>query len=307
MKIWTKIKSLLQSNHALYLLNVVQSEGSAPGREGFKMIVSDNDELFGSIGGGIMEYNMVEQAKILLKDGLIKHYAIEQIHKGGSHSSSGMICSGSQIIAFNHLGPDDIALIEEISGSDKIIEYSIKGIKLVGTENCPKFSKYSKNDWSYCESIGSKPIVRIFGAGHVSVPTSQLLVQLGFDVFLYDNRTNINTFQSNKFVCQKQIIDYEKVLDEVRLNSIDYVLLMTHKFTEDKLLLSQLIRNQYQYLGVLGSKNKIAVLFDALRNSGFSQSQFDKIHAPIGVQINSRTTQEIAVSIVAELINVKNT
>ncbi len=306
MKIWSKIQSLLQSKHKLYLLTVVQSKGSAPGRVGFKMIVNDDGQLFGSIGGGLMEYNMVEKAKQMLKDGIVKHFTTEQIHKGGSSASSGMICSGSQVIAFNYLCPNDFPLINSIRQTKQHLKLADSGILLVPSSKKSDFKQISPSHWSYTESIISKPIAHVFGAGHVSVPTSQLLTQVGFDVFLYDNRYGINTFKNNQEVYSKRIIDYKKVLEEVEIKSTDYILLMTHKFTEDRLLLSQLLTIKHHYLGVLGSDNKIKVMFDALREQGFSQNDLEKTYAPIGLNINSQTPEEIAVSIVAEVIKFKN-
>ena len=74
MTIWHEIKKLIEQGCSLYLLTVVESNGSAPGRRGFKMIVSDSGFLSGSIGGGIMEFNMVEKAKDLLKENTIQQH-----------------------------------------------------------------------------------------------------------------------------------------------------------------------------------------------------------------------------------------
>ena len=311
MNIWKKIQELIESGCELYLLTVIESTGSAPGRKGFKMLVANNGQLFGSIGGGVMEYKMVEKAKALLNNGIIEQQSIAQVHQGGSQASSGMICSGSQVIGFNYLCSDDLPevnlILNLILNSSPAIEFSNNGICLKANSNdSATFKQNSPKEWSYTESSVNKPRAHIFGAGHVSVPTSQLLAQVGFDVFLYDNRNDINTFDSNNFVCEKRIVDYKKISEEVVIDSTDYILLMTHKFTEDKLLLSQLLNKNYRYLGILGSNNKIKVMFDALRDGGVSQKEFDKVYAPIGLTINSQTTAEIAVSIVAEMIKIKN-
>ncbi len=306
MNIWKKIKTLIKQGCDVYLLTVIESKGSAPGRKGFKMIVANNGHLFGSIGGGVMEYKMVEKARALLKEGLVEQQLIKQVHQGDSKASSGMICSGSQLIAFNYLCSDDLSLLQSMHQSTKAIEFSNNGIALVASNQEMASQVASQHRWSYRELPNKNPVVHLFGAGHVSVPTAKLLTEVGFDVFLYDNRSEINTFANNKFVCDKRLIDYAKVLTEVRIGSHDYVVLMTHKFTEDKLLLSQLLRQNYLYLGVLGSENKIKVMFEALKQAGFSLRDLAQVHAPIGLKINSQTTTEIAVSIVAEIIRVKN-
>lgn len=304
MNIWYEIKEQLEQGRSLYLLTVIQSEGSAPGRRGFKMLVADNDTLCGSIGGGMMEFNMVEEAKALLTKGIVQQHTYHQVHNGGSKSSSGMICSGSQTIAFNHLTRDDLTLVRACVDNPQTLEFNHQGIQSIDAEEYCKIN--SKDNWYYSETINQKPTAHIFGAGHVSVPTTKLLTELGFSVSLYDNRDEINTFEENHYTDTKSIIDYQQLLKQVKICENDYVLLMTHKFTEDKLLLSQLLNLPVKYLGVLGSINKIEVMFKALFNEGFTQDQLDSVHAPIGIGIHSQTTQEIAVSIAAEIINQMN-
>jgi len=307
MAIWHEIKNIIEQGCSLYLLTVVESEGSAPGRRGFKMLVSETDYLYGSIGGGIMEFNMVEKAKALLVDKTIQHQVIRQDHRGTSNTSSGMICSGSQVIAFNYLGRDDLMLVDACTQTSVMLEFSENGLKSCDeTDEC--FIMKFSNVWSYTEFINNRDniIAHIFGAGHVSVPTSELLSKLGFEVRLYDNREDINTFNDNEYASIKKNINYADIANSIAFGSNDYVLLMTHKFTEDKLLLSQLLNINVAYLGVLGSENKISIMFKALLTEGFSQEQLDKVFAPIGLSIKSETTEEIAISIAAEIIRIKN-
>ncbi|MCF6318589.1 MAG: XdhC family protein [Proteobacteria bacterium] len=321
MKIWHEIKHLLEQGRSLYLLTVVESSGSAPGRVGFKMLVSNCGYLVGSIGGGIMEFNLVEKARKLLKEQIVDHHIVIQDHRGSSEPgnmpikfSSGMICSGSQTIAFNYLTQDDLGLISACIQAPVMVDFSHKGLCSVAQDISEVFSMNSSGVWSYIELINTKAKSKahIFGAGHVSLPTSELLSSIGFDVCLYDNREGLNTFYDNNFSSLKKIIDYQQVLQQVNIEKEDFVVLMTHKFTEDKLILSQLLDLECQYIGVLGSKNKIKVMFNALIKAGEgekqaqAQAQLNNIYAPIGLSIHSQTTQEIAISIVAEIIKVRN-
>ena len=306
MNTWHKIQQLLKQNQTLYLLTVVESIGSAPGRCKFKMIVANNGELYGSIGGGIMEFNMVEKARKLLSQNRVEQHIVKQIHKGDASASSGMICSGSQRIAFNYLAPKDLSVVDTIINAHQSVEYSNNGIVCSHSFAEYGFQRKSDKDWVFRELINQKPCVHIFGAGHVSVPTSRLLMELGFQVNVYDNRTDLNTFDENKMVTNKQRIDYNNVFEFVSIRSEDYVVLMTHKFTEDKAILAQLLRFDYKYLGVLGSKNKINVMFEALLKENIPQQQLNKVHAPIGIEVNSQTPMEIGISIVAEIIAIKN-
>jgi xanthine dehydrogenase accessory factor len=305
MTIWHEIEKLLEQGCSLYMLTVVESNGSAPGRRGFKMIVSDRGLLLGSIGGGIMEFNMVEKAKALLQDKVIQQHCIQQDHWGQSQSSSGMICSGSQSIAFTHLSCDDLMWVQACKKSHVMIELTGKSIKLIGIDKAEYFTQKFIDVWSYTELINVNYTIHVFGAGHVSLPTTELLEKIGFDVCLYDNRTDINTFDANKIATHKAVIDYSKIAEEINISPQDYVLIMTHKFTEDKLILSQLLNKKLAYIGVLGSSNKINIMFDSLLKNGFDQEQLNKVSAPIGLDISSQTTDEIAISIAAEIIKIK--
>jgi xanthine dehydrogenase accessory factor len=144
------------------------------------------------------------------------------------------------------------------------------------------------------------------GGGHVGLSVSQLFRQLNFYVIVFDNRDNLNTFESNTFAHQKHVIEYAAIADYIKEGSDSYVAIMTNKYTDDKLVLSKLLQNNYAYIGVLGSKAKLKTMWEVLQKEGFEQEELDKIFAPIGIHIKSETPEEIAVSIAAEIIQVKN-
>ena len=114
-------------------------------------------------------------------------------------------------------------------------------------------------------------MVYIIGGGHVGLATSKLLNQLGFYVVVFDNRLDINTFEENNYADDKMIIDYNDVFDYIPENTSAYVLIMTNKYTDDKLALNKLVRNNYKFIGVLGSKAKLELMFEVLQKEGFTQ------------------------------------
>ena len=101
LEIWQFAAERLKRNDAVILLVVGGSLGSSPGRQGFKMVVAE-DEMCGSIGGGVMEVALVEQTKNQLKSKIqnLKSKIVEQVHRKNSRNSSGMICSGKQTVIF---------------------------------------------------------------------------------------------------------------------------------------------------------------------------------------------------------------
>jgi xanthine dehydrogenase accessory factor len=115
MEVWEFIHQKLKHNIKIILLWVLESEGSSPGRRGFKMAVAADGEFTGTIGGGIMEHKLVEKAKSLLSDGVSLISLQRQFHdKQHSRDQSGMICSGSQLIAFVPLSGSELQEIENI-------------------------------------------------------------------------------------------------------------------------------------------------------------------------------------------------
>jgi len=290
---------------------VVESIGSSPGRQGFKMLVTDNDTLFGSIGGGVMEFALVEEAKALLKKEKAPIYIKRQIHRGVRAEGSGMICSGEQTVVFVPLSEQDLPLLAQLLKDAKgKVKLSPEGISYIASKKLGskfEFKKTDKNNWFYKEQIQQKPKLYIIGAGHIGAAMATLCQQVGFEVVLYDNRKNLNTFESVTNIKHKQIIDYKNIVDFIEEGTHVYVAIMTHGYKDDKIALTPLIGKQFKFLGVLGSKAKLKVLFEVLRNDGYSQNILDKIHAPLGLFIKSETPEEIAVSIAAQLIKVKNT
>lgn len=165
--------------------------------------------------------------------------------------------------------------------------------------------KNSKN-WIYKEEITLKDTFYIVGAGHVGFACSKLFSTLGFHVVIFDNRENLNTFEINNFAHQKQIIHYQDLANYIKEGDDVYVAIMTTKYSDDKVALSQIIRNKYKFLGVLGSKAKLQTMNNALEQEGFTKKELAKIHAPIGLAIGSQTPDEIAISIAAQIIQLKN-
>lgn len=313
MKIWQNILAKLNENQRVYLLTVIQNSGSSPGRKGFKMMVSEDGFIEGSIGGGIMEYKLVEETKRLFKESELPILFKKQIHQGKAKDSSGMICSGEQTVVFHPLEKKDILTIEKIIDS---YNQNLKGI-LILSDNNIDFSEevikddfsaiiHSSNKWEYKEQLNYKKTVYIFGAGHVGLALSKVLKLLDFEIIIFDNRTDLNTYNQNVFTHKKQLIDYKDAATYIENSKEVFVVIMTTKYIEDKQILTQIIRKNYKYVGVLGSQAKIKTMLNALEEEGFTKDELNQVYTPIGLSIKSQTPEEIAISIVAQLILVKN-
>ena len=313
MKFWQQLLQKLRAQQYVYLLTVIQNSGSSPGRKGFKMLVAQDGFIFGSVGGGIMEFSLVEEIKELFQQEEHPIFYKKQIHQGNGKDKSGMICSGEQTVVFHPLNSAHISLMEAIlnclqSNQQKTVSFSPTGIELIETRISEKYQTVitSAMDWNFKELIGFKETLYIVGGGHVGLAVSQLFRQLGFHVVVFDNRDNLNTLEVNNFAHEKHVIDYLEIGKHIKQGNDSYVAIMTNKYTDDKLVLSKIIRNQHKFIGVLGSKAKLKTMWEVLQKEGFSLDELNQIHAPIGLSIKSQTPEEIAVSIAAEIIRVKN-
>lgn len=315
MEIWKFIEQQLTEKNKVMLIVVVDRKGSSPGKVGFKMAISENDSLTGSIGGGIMEFHMAEMAKKLIKTQKPEIFIKRQVHSADAEKDkSGLICTGEQTHIFFPFNASHIPLIQNIitclekgdNGTIRISPTDFIFNEETQTNETIKCNIISENQWEYSEQIGLKDSLYIFGAGHVSLPLSQVFRMLDFKVEIFDNRTDLSTYISNQWAHKKHIIDYNKVSDLIPEGNNSYVVIMTMGHTYDELVLKQMLPKKLQYLGMIGSKNKTKTIFDSLKKQGFTDDDMAKVDAPIGLPINSQTTAEIAISIAAKIIQVKN-
>lgn len=307
MNVWKFILDKLSGAQQVMLLYVLESEGSSPGRQGFKMAVAADGTFCGTIGGGIMEHKLVEKAKVMLLQGISAVSVMRQHHdKEHASNQSGMICSGSQLNAFIPLTITDKLTVEKIIASEKThIQFSPNGLQVA--DECVTGLHYKTDtDWLYSEAIDQQPVIHIIGGGHVGLALSELMHFLGFYIKLYDDRPELNTIAANSFAHEKHIINYDAIASHFIDVENDYAVIMTIGYRTDKTVLKQLLNKTFFYLGLLGSEHKIKMLIKELEEEGFLSQSLKKIHTPIGINIFSKTTKEIAVSIAAEIICEKN-
>jgi xanthine dehydrogenase accessory factor len=309
---WQQLLTHMGDAGPCVVMCVVESIGSSPGRRGFKMCVVPGGGLFGSIGGGSMEHKLVELVRSLADRDDAFPLLKRQIHQADlGQDRSGMICSGEQTVAFFRLhGEADRQLVERIvaamedTASALQLELSASGMYIVAEG---RTMQRSPDAWSYREALHAQPRIAIIGAGHVSLALSRVMDQLGFRVEIYDDRQGLNTWDANTFAQQRTLVNYERIGDHLPDDPDLYVVLASFGYRTDDRVLRQLISRRFRYIGMLGSAEKVRVLFAALRADGVAEDLLARVHAPIGLPIHSRTPEEIAVSIAAQVIGVKNT
>ena len=312
MDVWKFIADKLSTAQPVMLIYVLDSEGSSPGRSGFKMAVAIDETICGTIGGGIMEHKLVEKAKVMLQKNEMEVLLMRQYHdKQHTTDQSGMICLGNQMNVFITVTQTDKKTIETIlQEGPYTIQLSPKGLSVhesVPADKNHSLQFKSNEDWLYKEKINQRPVIHIIGGGHVSLALSELMCFLGFYSKVYDDRPELNTILQNFFANEKIIVTGYEQLDEYITDcKNDYAVIMTVGYRTDKIALQQLLKKEFYYLGMMGSEHKIETLMNELKAEGVADEALKKVFTPIGVNIYSKTTPEIAVSIAAEIIREKN-
>lgn len=239
----------------------------------------------------------------------------KQIHdKSAAKNQSGMICSGEQTILLYTLRPADLSHVKNIIHSleqhqNGTLSLSPAGILFYSDPPEVDFGLFtpSESDWLYVEKTGYKNNLYILGGGHCSQALSGLMRSMDFYIRVYDDRPDLKTMVENEAAHEKYTINsYEQIASSIPEGPNEYIVIMTFGYRSDDIAIRNLLGKKYRYVGVLGSQTKINKLFDDYRKEGINENWLQQIHTPIGLEIHSQTPEEIAVSIAAEIIRVKN-
>ncbi len=314
LEIWQFAAARLKRGEAVVLLVVAESSGSSPGRQGFKMVVA-RDEITGSVGGGVMEVNLVESARRLLKEKEKINFIKRQVHRKNSPDASGMICSGGQTVILCKLESQDLPTIRQIIRTLKTHQSTTLEISNLNFQVAPnqsnefdfRFERKEASGFLFQEKLGSKNKLFIVGGGHCALALSELMSKMDFYIALFDDRADLNTLAKNEYVHEKHRVEsYDKIDDYIPPGANHFVVVMTLGYQTDEIVIKRLLDKNFKYFGVLGSFGKMATLLKDLKKAGFSEDKLNRMRTPIGLPIGSRTPEEIAVSIAAEIIQVKN-
>ncbi len=310
---WKKILLEIEADNAVVLTIIIRRVGSAPNVPGAKMFVT-LDNLHGTIGGGISENKLVEDARDLIEKKKITSETIHLEHnEKASENRSGMICSGSQTFALIPLTVKDKNVIEQIveaysKAKPGNLTLNEDGISVDFDRILTKDKIYIEENgkWIYQENVGMQNRLFVIGGGHVSLALSRIMETLDFHITVFDDRDNLPTMISNSYANEKRIISYENIEEYIPEDDNIYVTIMTFAHKSDELVLEKMLSKKHAYLGMMASTAKKKQIFSNLEEKGISKDLLNNIYSPIGIGINSNTPEEIAISIAAELIKVKN-
>lgn len=310
------------------LVTIVQNEGSAPRTVGAAMLVGQEGYIAGTIGGGMLEYKATEQAQADLETQMstLRQYRLTKEEVAGL----GMVCGGDVDVLFKVILPTEKnkQVIGQVQNCLNHYEKGWLALALEGesfgfiNENgaawgffedaIPVIDKQDERRSYLIQNENGKTIyinnlentskVYIFGGGHLAQELVPLISHLGFRCVVTDDREE---FSNRKLFPQAEEVytcDFDKLGGKYDIHEQDYIVAMTRGHMGDLEVQKFAMRTPACYIGVVGSKSKIAAVNAKLREDGFSEKDISRIVTPIGIKIHSETPAEIAVSIAAQLI-----
>jgi xanthine dehydrogenase accessory factor len=157
----------------------------------------------------------------------------------------------------------------------------------------------------FIEPILPRALLYVFGGGHVSVNLYKVAQNAGFDVIVVDDREAYANRE--RFPEAQQVIaeDFDQAIAKLSPTESSYIVIVTRGHRDDMRVLRWAVQTRARYVGMIGSKRKTIAIFRELEREGLSAALFDRVHAPIGLDIGAITPEEIAISITAELIAVR--
>jgi len=329
-KLMTVVSEWLSSGEDVILATIIAGSGSTPRGAGARMAMISGGCFTGTIGGGAVEHRVQQMALEALKDkkSQIKSFILSPNEK----EDLGMICGGNVTVCIQYISTLDENARKLFAYGGELFSQNVDSwfvtditdetdwrmsicavdSKVGGDlpDNAREKGLFANRGVQveisgrryYSEPLTKAERVYVFGGGHVSQELVPLLSHLGFSCFVFDSLqkfANKELFPTTDGVV---VGDFENISASVDITEKDYVVVMTRGHSSDLTVQAQALLLKPRYIGVIGSRTKIALVSQKLREQGFSQEEIDSVHTPIGIDIKADTPAEIAVSIAAELI-----
>jgi xanthine dehydrogenase accessory factor len=338
-RFYKEILKILSQRGKAVLATVIQQSGSAPRKGGAQMLIRENGSFLGSVGGGRLEADVLREARTVMTEGKTKFL---DFHLTGTEvAEAGMICGGDVELFLEPLPPALMDIFTQIlevqkKGEEAVLATIIseepsregavrKGLlssegntigpialdpkarqsaQEVIKEKRPQLILY-EGKRLYLEPIFAEPTLYIFGAGHISRSIAPVASLVGFQVVVIDDRAEFASREHFPLADEIWVEEFETVGEKIEPDEQAYMVIVTRGHTHDYTVLKQVLPMKSRYIGMIGSSRKRDTIYKKLMQEGHTKEELEQVHAPIGLAIGAETPEEIAVSIVAELIQVR--
>jgi xanthine dehydrogenase accessory factor len=338
MDIFEEIAKALKDEELIMLATIVSTTGSTPAAQLSKMVIRKQGlTAIGTIGGGCLEAEVLKSARNMYGTGKTK---ISTFHLNEDNADSGLICGGSLDVLIEPVERsfaavldglmslrargEDGALVTVLENERTRAKYyiavgqgeaglpslpDVKGAILESAREVMKTHEVArfnvKDAEVIIEPVPGQPSLILFGGGHVSKFVSSFASQVGFRVTIVDDR--IAFANKDRFPEAAQIIcdGFLSAIDRLHITQNSYIAVITRGHKYDEAVLERVIHSDARYIGVIGSRRKILTAYKHYLDKGIPRELLERVHGPIGLDIGAVTAEEIAMSIVAELVRVR--
>jgi xanthine dehydrogenase accessory factor len=289
-----KVVDEVGAGRPVALCAIVAARGSTPQPAGTMVCVDHAAHLTGTLGGGCVEADVRRKAHQCLSDKVGRMITFALDHDFGY--DDGMLCGGQMDVALAVYSPaNDIgAIVNALQQLNQGLPAEI-----------PLRLSVDAGNVEYCIRIAATPKLVIVGGGHIGRILAQMSVPLGFRVTVLDDRQQFANPDRFPPPITPVAGDISAALKEWPIDSDTYFVIVTRGHKHDEAALRSVIGSSVRYIGMIGSRRKIRVIFDDLKHDGTPDAQLARVHAPIGLKIGAVTAEEIALSIAAELVSVR--
>lgn len=334
--IYRDLADLLERNQPLAFAVLIETKGSTPQKCGAKAIFLPDGRILGTLGGGCLEAETRQKALRALETG--EPFTFKAVLDDDFGWDDGLICGGAvqtfvqpnpgsreiwralldapdirerrmlvTITTGEHAGKralfaGDRLLVADSLPADLISELAGKSAQLLTVPE----PEPTSSGGTYFEPVLPKPTLIICGGGHIGAAVGKLAAWSGFDVVAIDDRASFAN--KERFPDAKQIIvdDPAKAIRGLAMDADTFICIVTRGHRHDAVILREVIHSKAAYIGMIGSKRKVRTVMEGFINDGVATAEdFRRVHSPMGVSIHSISVEEIAVSVVAELIAIR--
>ena len=155
------------------------------------------------------------------------------------------------------------------------------------------------------EPLVPSSVLYIYGAGHISQPIAKIAKMVGFYVIVMDDRRDFANQERFPEADEIVVDDFDFLSQHLPMDADPYAVIVTRGHKHDAIVLEEVLKAPHRYIGMIGSKRKVHIIYETLKAKGADEKLLAAVHAPIGIDINAETPEEIALSIVSELVKVR--
>jgi xanthine dehydrogenase accessory factor len=342
-RIVNTVCNLLEQGEDIVLATILSHEGSTPRTAGTKMIVRSDGDTVSTVGGGLVEAEVIKAASEVFKsqEAQIKPFDLT----GANVEGMDLVCGGQLEILVEFVAADS-GTLEVFRGLARALKEgrkcylaadlgsvsekrsTVKRCLILedGTDSgdmtCPSELIQTLARWTGKErypvllTVGGRNYVVepsfvpgtvfLFGAGHVSQQVAPLARLVDFRIVVLDDRSEFANRERFPAADDIRVLpSFRDSLSDLEIEEESYLVIVTRGHLHDKTVLEQALRTDATYIGMIGSRHKRNRVYAELETQGFTADDLKRVHAPIGTNIGAETPEEIGISIVGELIQAR--